>query len=258
MDGQSRSLVSRSAPVRLSGLHGNRVVMGIFEERSTRYEARWRDLFDEAISPFLRANVAVLDVGSGRSPTVGVSDRPTGCSYVGLDVSESELRLADQDAYDEIVVADVTTPDPTLASRFDLALSWQVFEHVRSLDRAFENIHSYLRPGGAVVAQLSGKFSAFALLNQLIPSRVATSLLACLLDRDPSTVFPAYYHHCYSSALERMLAGWSDVRIVPRFCGAGYFGFSRTSRRIYLKYEDWAMRSGHVNLATHYLIVAQK
>lgn len=230
----------------------------MYEDRSRRYEARWRDAFDNAVDPFLVTNVAVLDIGSGREPSISAAARPRGCHYVGLDVSERELRLAGDDAYDEIVVADITTPDPGLAQRFDLALSWQVLEHVRPLDRAFANIHSYLRPGGVVVAQLSGKFSAFAVLNQLIPNRVGVRLLDRLLGRDPGTVFPAYYDRCYASALARMLAGWSDVRIVPRFGGANYFAFSQTGQRLYLRYEDWAMRSGRENLATHYLVVVRK
>ena len=48
-----------------------------------------------------------------------------------------------------------------------------------------------------------------------------------------------------------------DVQ-VPRFRGGGYFGFSRTVQRLYLRYEDWAMRSGRENLATRYLVVARK
>jgi SAM-dependent methyltransferase len=228
------------------------------EGQSRRYDARWRDAYDDAVAPFLRANVAVLDIGPGRQPTISVADRPTGCHYVGLDISEHELRFAGEDAYDEIVVADIATPDPSLSQQFDLALSWQVLEHVKPLDRTFANIHLYLRPGGVVVAQLSGKFSAFALINQLIPRRVGVRFLDRLLGRDAGTVFPAFYDRCYASALARILVGWSEVRIVPRFRGAGYFAFSRTVQRLYLRYEDWAMRSGHENLATHYLVVARK
>ncbi len=230
----------------------------MYEGRSRRYEARWRDAFDDALGPFLTTNSVVLDIGSGREPSISAADRPKGCHYVGLDVSERELLLAGDDAYNEIVVTDIATPDPSLAQRFDLALSWQVLEHVRPLDRTFANIHSYLRPGGVLVAQLSGKFSAFAVINQLVPHRVGVGLLRRLLARDVSTVFPAYYDRCYASALARVLAGWSDVSIVPRFYGACYFGFSRTVQRLYLRYEDWAMRSGRENLATHYLVVARK
>lgn len=228
------------------------------DDRVTRYAVRWRDAFDGAVDPFLAANVVVLDIGSGCHPTLAPGDRPRGCRYVGLDISERELRRAGGDAYDEIVVGDIVTPDPRLVDRFDLALSWQVFEHVRPLDRALSNIYSYLRPGGILVAQLSGKFSAFAVANQLIPTSIGTRFLDRLLSRDTATVFPAHYHRCYATALARTLASWSDFRIMPRFRGASYFAFSRTVQRLYLRYEDSVMQSGHDNLATHYIVVAQK
>ena len=228
------------------------------DDRTKRYEVRWRDAFDDAVRPFLAANVAVLDIGSGRQPTISSEDRPAACRYVGLDISERELQLAGEDAYDGIVVGDIATHDPSLAQRFDVALSWQVLEHVKPLDRALANVHSYLRPGGVLIAQLSGKFSAFAVLNQLLPRSLGVGLMHRLLSRDARTVFPAYYHRCYATALARTLAGWSYVRILPRFRGAGYFTFSKTAQGLYLRYEDWAIRSSRDNLATHYLVVAQK
>lgn len=226
--------------------------------RPSWYKSAWREAFDEATAPFLTANVAVLDIGSGRKPTIAAADRPPGCRYVGLDISSSELRLVGAGAYDKIVVRDIATCDKRLAGQFDLALSWQVFEHVKPLDRAIENIYSYLRPGGALVALLSGRFSAFALVNQLVPRTLGLRSLDRLLRRELETVFPAHYDGCYASALASMFSGWSDVRITPRFRGADYFSFSRRLQAIYVRYEDWAARSGRDNLATHYLLVARK
>lgn len=228
------------------------------EDWTGRYAVRWRDAFDDAARPFLAPNVAVLDIGSGRQPTISLEDRPPACRYLGLDISECELQLAGEDAYDGIVVGDITTHDPSLAQRFDVALSWQVLEHVRPLDHALDNIYSYLRPGGVFVGQLSGKFSAFALVNQVVPRTLGLRSLDRLLRREPTTVFPAWYDRCYATALARLLANWSEFRIVPRFRGADYFSFSRPLQRLYVRYEDWALRSGRDNLATHYLLVARR
>jgi SAM-dependent methyltransferase len=223
-----------------------------------RYSAVWRDEFDAALEEFLAPNISVLDIGAGRTPTIAPQDRPSGCYYVGLDISSSELGLAGENAYDEVLVADIATSPPSTPGAFDLAVSWQALEHVKPLARALANIHGCLRPGGALVAQVSGKFSVFAVANQLLPGRVGDWALRSLLNRDPETVFPAHYDRCYATALAKVLAGWSDVRIVPRFRGAGYLAFSDSLERVYLRYEDWAMRSRHVNLATHYLVVATK
>jgi SAM-dependent methyltransferase len=227
-------------------------------ELPDRYHEAWRDDFDAAVEDLLVPNVRVLDIGAGRTPAIAPQDRPSGCHYVGLDSSGSELSLAGESAYDEVIVADIAVSSPSRPEAFDVAVSWQALEHVKPLERAVANIHDYLRPGGALVAQVSGKFSVFAVANRLLPGRVGTAALRTLLRRDPETVFPAYYDRCYATALARVFAAWSSVRIVPRYRGAVYLAFSDSLERLYLRYEDWALRSRHENLATHYLVVATK
>ena len=145
-----------------------------------------------------------------------------------------------------------------LESSADLVVSWAVLEHVAPLDVAIANIHSYLRPGGLFVAQLSGGRSAFALINRLIPHRLAKVAMKRLLRRDPESVFPAPYDRCTYSELSRAFAGWSHVRIVARYRGAGYFGFLPPLQRLYLRLEDLLVRGRHRDLATHYLLVARR
>jgi SAM-dependent methyltransferase len=227
-------------------------------ELPERYNEVWRGEFDAAVEDFLVPDVSVLDIGAGRTPAIAPQDRPSGCHYVGLDISESELDLAGKGAYDEVIVADIAVSSPSKWDAFDVAVSWQALEHVTPLEQAFANIHGYLRPGGALVAQVSGRYSLFAVANRLLPERIGARALRSLLNRDPETVFPAYYDHCYASALAGALADWSSVRIVPRFRGAVYLEFSGWLERLYLRYEDWAVRSRHANLATHYLVVATK
>jgi hypothetical protein len=74
------------------------------------------------------------------------------------------------------------------------------------------------------------------------------------LGRDPESVFPAWYDRCYYSALARMAEHWSAWEVVPRYRGTGYLSFAPVLQRAYLVYENWAERSGHPNLATHYLV----
>jgi hypothetical protein len=56
-----------------------------------RYGERWEAPFERRVGAVLRPNMAILDVGSGRRPTITPSDRPAGCRYVGLDISAAEL-----------------------------------------------------------------------------------------------------------------------------------------------------------------------
>lgn len=220
------------------------------------YAGSWRSEFDIRVQASLHPNIRILDVGSGRSPTVTPEGRPPGCRYVGLDVSRAELEMAPPGSYDELVVSDVTERVPVLAESFDLILSFQVLEHVSPLMAAVENLRTYLRPGGRLLAHLSGTFSAFGLLNRVIPQRTSVWLVHRLLKRPAAEVFPAHYDQCWSSALERVFAPWSAVEVVPRWLGAPYFAFFRPLHALYVGYEEWARLGRHANLAPYYLIDA--
>ena len=224
----------------------------------SRYLERWELAWEERVTKEMHPGIRVLDVGSGRRPAIPPEQRPPGCIYVGLDLSMGELVAAPGGSYDQMVASDVTTLQPELLGRFDLVVSWQVLEHVKPLADALENVRQYLVPGGAFVAHLSGRFSAFALLNQLIPHRLSVWILGRLLHRDPRTVFPAYYDQCWYGALVRATSTWSDAVVLPRYRGGGYFKFWNLLERTYLRYEDWAVGRGHRNLATHYLISARR
>jgi SAM-dependent methyltransferase len=221
-----------------------------------RYEGRWKQPFVDRVRGSLRPGMAILDVGSGRHPAIPREDLPAGCFYAGLDISATELERAPSGAYDEIWVADVTQRLPELEGRFDLVVSFQVLEHVRPLDAALENCRAYLKPGGRFIAQLSGLFSVFALLNKLIPHRLAVLVLTRLVGRPQGSVFPAHYDRCWDRPLRRLMRPWSRAEVVPRYTGAMYFTFSKLLQRLYLVYEDWTLRVGQRDLATHYIIDA--
>ncbi|MGE0543493.1 MAG: class I SAM-dependent methyltransferase [Dehalococcoidia bacterium] len=223
-----------------------------------RYHERWRDAFDIRVQPSLVAGVRILDVGSGRTPTIPPDQRPEGCWYAGLDLSIAELQRAPEGSYNEMHVADVAHRVPELEGRFDLIVSWQVLEHVKPLDAALENLQSYLRSGGRLVAQFSGRYSAFGLINMVVPQELGVRLMQQLLGRDPDTVFPAYYNRCWHQALQPLSSAWSSWRILPRYRGGRYFQFSSMLQRIYISYEEWVIRGHRHNLATHYIIVGEK
>ncbi|HEY5475970.1 MAG TPA: methyltransferase domain-containing protein [Tepidiformaceae bacterium] len=223
-----------------------------------RYRDDWLTPFLAAIQPDLRPGSVVIDIGGGRHPVIGRPDLPPGATYIGIDLSERELAAAPPEAYDRVIVADVSEHQPDLEGCADLVVSWQVLEHVARLDDAVSNIHSYLRTGGLLVAQLSGGRSVFALINRVIPHRVAKLVMKRLLRRDPASVFPAPYDRCTYSALSRTLESWSDVLIVPRYRGAQYFGFLPPLQTLYVRIEDLIARGNHRDLATHYLVVARR
>ncbi len=222
------------------------------------YHDPWQVPFRSHIDATLRPGMRILDVGAGRSPVLCPHERPLTCHYTGLDASGRELGKAPEGSYDTSVAVDITSYQPQLQASFDLIISWQVLEHVKPLDVAFANMHSYLRPRGKIVVFFSGAFSAFALVNKLLPNRVGRRVVARIMRRDLDTVFPAPYDQCYPLALRRVLAKWSEWEIAPAWGGADYFASFPALQRAYLGYESWAQRARHDTLATHYLITAIK
>lgn len=222
-----------------------------------RYREPWREAFDIRVAESLVPGVRILDVGSGRAPTLPLGSRPANSFYAGLDLSQEELDRSPAGSYDATYTHDVVRHVPELEGQFDLIVSWQVLEHVKPLSEAVENMRTYLRPGGRLVAQLSGGRSAFAIVNRMVPARAGVWAMHRLLGREPSTVFPAYYDKCTYSGLERVCRPWSCVEIVPRFNGGGYFAPLGPLHPLYLRYENWAAER-HRNLATHYIIVGTR
>jgi SAM-dependent methyltransferase len=222
-----------------------------------RYEQAWGTEFRSLVHRALRPGASVLDIGAGRQPTIPPEQRPAGSFYVGLDLSGHELRAAPAGSYDELVVADAQIPMPDLLNRFDLIISWQVLEHIRDLPRAIEVFQSYAKVGGSFVACLSGRNAVFALANRILPASVSSRLVALLMRRPVETVFPAFYDHCDERGLRSALRNWEDVQVIPLWRGADYFAQLGFLRALYIRYEDWAIRRGLTNLATHYVIVAR-
>lgn len=218
-----------------------------------RYFADSRKPYFDRAAPHMREGGHVLDFGGGARPIIAPPMRPPGLTYVGLDVSRDELELAPQGSYDDLIVGDIA--DGILQpSSFDLVVSWQVLEHVHDMRATLEGIRTALVPGGALVAQMSGRRAFFALLNRVIPDRIGELAMQRLLGREPDSVFRAPYDRCTKSALEEITREWSDVEIMPRYLGTSYLSFSKAAARAYLQYENWALRRGLDDFATHYLL----
>lgn len=211
--------------------------------------------FVEVLGPMLRPGMRILDVGAGRDPTIPLGARPAGVRYLGLDEEAAELELA-ADAYDEIIVGDITRHDPSLDERFDLIVSWQVFEHVRSPAAAYANIHRYLAPGGWYGGRLTGRHALFAVLNRLLPHRLTRHLLTRLVGRKPDSVFRAFYHDATLGRLRDIFGRWAHHEIWPDYDGREYFRFSWPTRVAYEQYLR--LTRSHPALASYYTVLARK
>lgn len=225
-----------------------------------RYEVPWRSRFDDPVRERLAPGMSVIDIGSGRHPAVAVEERPESVDYVGLDLSLEELEAAGPGAYSETVAADATVFQPELAGRFDLALSWQVLEHVSDLEATIGNVRRYLKPGGSFVAMFSGAWSSFGVINRILPDRIGAKVVDRTMKRTENNipVFPAHYDKCTARALRPVLADWSGAELIPEYHGAPYFDFLPPVKRVYLAFENLLERRRLENLATHYLLIAER
>lgn len=217
----------------------------------------WHVPFQPRLESALVPGVRILDVGAGARPMVLPADRPPGTRYVGLDLLADELEKAPPGSYDDFVVADVCDLRPELVGQFDLVVSWLTMEHVRDVPRALHTLSRYQKPGGRFLGYLAGKWSAHAVLNRVVPHAIAKRAMRRLLQREPDTVFRAYYDSCSHDELQAVAReAWSESVVVPLFTGGWYFRFSGVVRAPYLVYEEWAWATGRRNLASYYLIDA--
>src|SRR5436190_1030929 len=105
-----------------------------------RYQDEWCAGFDERVTRALGPDLDVLDIGCGDNPTVPPAVRPSGVRYVGIDLREDALFAAPPDSFDETFVLDISREIPKAIGPFDLAVSWQVLEHVRPVRAAIDNV----------------------------------------------------------------------------------------------------------------------
>lgn len=218
----------------------------------------WKQLFVDTYAGALVAGARVLDVGSGKRPTIRPEARPEGTRYVGLDISAAELAAAPDGSYDETFVANVETFVPELEESFDLIVSWQVLEHVRDMAASLETLLRYLRPGGLMVLEFTGKWSIPGVLGRILPRRIGRWGLIHLTGRDPDGIFPAYFDRCSASELRHLLSGAREVRIVPRYAGAGYFKWLPPAHWVMKRMLELMERGDHADLGSYYLVVARR
>lgn len=121
----------------------------------------------------------VLDIGGGANPAFPLDwIREHGIEYVLLDVSEEELAKAPK-GYEK-VVADITDPRLELEGGYDLIVSRNVAEHVRSGLDFHINIGKLLRSGGTAFHFFPTLYAPPFVVNLLLPARISERILLLL------------------------------------------------------------------------------
>jgi ubiquinone/menaquinone biosynthesis C-methylase UbiE len=118
--------------------------------------------------------VSILDVGCGSAPMRAVL--PGHWNYLGIDLSLSELRKAQEAGRKHVIVADATQL-PLSANSMDAAISSMAMMLVTPVELAFSEIYRVLKPG-AVFAFTRPSTAPLLPRDLLVGLRLITALRA--------------------------------------------------------------------------------
>jgi SAM-dependent methyltransferase len=130
--------------------------------------------------------VKVLDAGCGRC--LQAVDLPDDAYLVGIDLSP--VALAENPSLDQRIVGDIQIY-PLPRETFDLAVCWDVLEHVRDPRAALDNITAALRPGGRLIVGIPNVLSPKGLVTKFTPYRFHVFVYRRLF-RFPSAGLPGH------------------------------------------------------------------
>ena len=174
-----------------------------------------------------RAFQVVLDVGGGRLSPFANHRRPElRTTIIGLDISESELRV--NQAIDHAVVADAGKSLPFRTASLDIVTTRSVVEHLYDIDAFLSESSRVLKANGQAVHVFPCRFAIFAMLNQILPHKLARSTLHYIFPQWKDTCgFRAYYNKCYYPRILLLLEsnGFEIEQTYIRYYQSIYFKF---------------------------------
>ena len=169
------------------------------------------------IIPHLKDGMKVLDCGCGPGIiTCDIADRIPNGRVVGIDADESQVALASQNAkvrgarnveFHLASVYDLPLPSDS----FDAVFSHAVLEHLRDPNKAAEEFHRLVKPGG-ILGVCSPDWGGFLLAP---PSNQLTAAINAYKDLQIANGGDVYVGRKYSSLMERI--GFEDIAMQARY-----------------------------------------
>jgi SAM-dependent methyltransferase len=200
----------------------------------------------------------VADVGAGKSWMFPADMKERfGVHLIGLEIDEDELRQ--NTVVDEKIVCDVTKSIPV--EGIDLITAYSGVEHFRDNQAFLHNAHRALVPGGYLIAQFPSSLAPFALLNRVLPRRVARGLVHELVPGSAGECgFKAYYNGTRYSLFKKMAenAGFEVDYYYPTYFSSDYFGFFVPLYLLSTLYDLIRFGLGVRDLSSYNLFVLRK
>jgi SAM-dependent methyltransferase len=148
----------------------------------------------------------VLEAGCGRKTPFDLGDDAI---VVGIDIEPREIGRHER--LSEAIVGDIQTY-PVSSGSFDVAVCWNVLEHLERPDLALANIHRGLRPGALLVIGVPHLRSLKTRLVKLTPAWLHQRVWHWLYPRAPAEDGPFPLVH----------SDGMDVNALERFATAHY------------------------------------
>jgi SAM-dependent methyltransferase len=237
----------------------NQAMSRWFSRRWPYDRTRFRSLYTARVAELAQGGDLITDVGAGRC-TPFAAELPDGCGVLGVDVSRDDLD-ANRALTMRVTRNVVTEGLPGQAFGSQVVCSRFVLEHLPSLDAFSEEAFRATRPGGYSVHLFSGRWSAFAMANRLLPKALSRRLLFALrpASRDVGG-FPTHYDHTDPRAARERFrrAGFAEVETELSWEVSQYFEWCLPLYGLARAWESLARRLRLETVASYVVLTARR
>lgn len=219
-------------------------------------------LYERIIAQYMNSscNQIILDIGGGKSCRFAKYKNPgVNTKIIAVDVSIKSLK--DNHNVDEKIVADAVQGLPFKDEQVEIVVSRAVIEHLENIEYFISDSKRILKKNGYFIHLVPSKFAPFAIINQLLPGKLAMKLLYFLKPESRGIGgFPSFYRKCYYSAIKSLLKKY-DFEVVQMhfsYYQSPYFDFFVPFFLLSAIYEILLLVIGAKNLCAYVLVVAKK
>ena len=202
----------------------------------------------------------VLDCGAGKSWHFPSHYKKWyDIHLIGADIQGDEIEHNPD--LDEKIICDVTEAIPIDLGPVDLVMVYSGIEHFKDNQTFLRHAYACLRPGGFLLAQFPGRYAPFAIVNRVLPGRVAKRLIGISMqDHGGVLGFAAYYDRTHYSGFAAMAdaADFDTVYYYPGFYSSSYAEFFFPLWILSYIYDGIRFALGTKNLASYNLFLLQK
>ncbi|MFX4261827.1 class I SAM-dependent methyltransferase [Pelotomaculum propionicicum] len=207
-----------------------------------------------------KSNQIIVDVGSGKSCSYAKNkNMELNTKIIAVDISMDEL-IFNNDV-DEKIVSDALDNLPFKNEEIDIVTSKSFLEHLENIEDFILQSRRVIKRGGLFIHLFPCRYAPFAIINQMLPNKIAKKLLYCIIPESKGiSGFPAYYDRCYNSSITRLLEKY-DFEIIESYFSyyqSPYFNFLLPLFLLSVIYEYLLLKTNAKNLSAYMIIVARK